>query len=333
MTTELTQNNKQLVWDFWQKLSETRPDNIENIVQSHVHKDIVWNGPHMINQLRGIDALVSGFWRPLMQSFPDIKRNSDIFFGGRYKAQDWVCGTGYFTGIFANDWLGVPATRQEAHIRFGEFCCIQEGKIVEIYIILDLLDVIQQAGFQLLPPSSGAEDVVPAPRTGDGLVLGSQDDLQAEKSFQLVYDMLFKGLNQFDESNLNSMGMAQYWHPEMRWYGPSGIGTCRSLREFEDFHQQPFLEAFPDRKATDQEALIAEGDYVAASGWPGVVAAHTGEYLGCPPTGNKIDMRVMDFWRREGDVLVENWVLIDIIDIFMQFGVDLFAQLRKQVDS
>lgn len=44
-------------------------------------------------------------------------------------------------------------------------------------------------------------------------------------------------------------------------------------------------------------------------------------------------MRVMDFWRREGDLLAENWVLIDIVDIFRQFGVDLFARLAEQVEK
>ena len=31
-------------------------------------------------------------------------------------------------------------------------------------------------------------------------------------------------------------------------HGPGGIGACLSLREFEDNHQQPWLDAFPDRK-------------------------------------------------------------------------------------
>ncbi len=41
-------------------------------------------------------------------------------------------------------------------------------------------------------------------------------------------------------------------------------------------------------------------------------------------------MRVMDWWRREGDVLTENWVLIDMIDVFLQLGVDLFADILSQ---
>ena len=36
-------------------------------------------------------------------------------------------------------------------------------------------------------------------------------------------------------------------------------------------------------------------------------------------------MRVMDWWRREGDLLVENWVLIDVIDLLEQLGRPLIV--------
>jgi hypothetical protein len=40
-------------------------------------------------------------------------------------------------------------------------------------------------------------------------------------------------------------------------------------------------------------------------------------------------MRVMDFWRRDGDKLRENWVMIDMIDVLEQFNVDVFQLLKK----
>ena len=36
-----------------------------------------------------------------------------------------------------------------------------------------------------------------------------------------------------------------------------------------------------------------------------------------------------DWWRREGDLLVQNWVFIDLPDLFLQMGVDLFARLNE----
>ena len=37
----------------------------------------------------------------------------------------------------------------------------------------------------------------------------------------------------------------------------------------------------------------------------------------------------MDFWRRDGDRLLENWNLIDLIDVARQSGVDLLARLLE----
>jgi hypothetical protein len=46
------------------------------------------------------------------------------------------------------------------------------------------------------------------------------------------------------------------------------------------------------------------------------------------PTGRMIEMRVMDFYRLEGDKIAENWVPMDVIHIALQMGVDLFARAR-----
>jgi hypothetical protein len=44
-------------------------------------------------------------------------------------------------------------------------------------------------------------------------------------------------------------------------------------------------------------------------------------------------MRVMDFWRRDGDQFRENWVLIDIPELLLQMGVDLFAQIKNREEA
>jgi len=41
-------------------------------------------------------------------------------------------------------------------------------------------------------------------------------------------------------------------------------------------------------------------------------------------------MRVMDFYRREGDLIVENWVPIDMIHVLLQTGYDVFDELQSQ---
>jgi hypothetical protein len=55
--------------------------------------------------------------------------------------------------------------------------------------------------------------------------------------------------------------------------------------------------------------------------------------LGVAPTNKRIGMRVMDFWRRDGDRFRENWVFIDMVDLLLQMGVDLFARIRTGAAS
>ena len=49
--------------------------------------------------------------------------------------------------------------------------------------------------------------------------------------------------------------------------------------------------------------------------------------MGLAATGKPVTMRVMDFWRCEGSLLAENWVMIDIPDLLMQMGIDVFARM------
>ena len=334
----INQQHKEAVWGLWQQLNHCATDEMAAILQVTCQPDIAWHGPHPINKIEGVDNLVAGFWLPLRAAFPDLKRTCDVFISGQSLDEHWVTATGYFTGTFHNDWLGIPATGRTTYIRFGQFCVLNDGKMSESYLILDVLDVIRQAGFQLLPPARGAEGGrVPPPRTNDGVILVEQDEIESRRTLQLVTAMI-AGMRRFDGKSLASMEQNHYWHPQFRWFGPCGIGTSRSLAEYQEFHQGPWLRAFPDRGVPLEGpgrtmGFVAEGMYVAGGIWERPYATHTGDYLGFRPTGVHFTIRDFDWWRREGDVIVENWVLIDLVDVFRQFDIDLFARMREQIES
>ncbi len=149
--------------------------------------------------------------------------------------------------------------------------------------------------------------------------------MPAEENKKLINDM-YEGLNK------NVLGVMQrYWKKDMVWQGPAGIGTMNGLDEFENVYRQPFIKAFPDKHATDIVRL-AEGDWVAATGYQDTTFAE--DWLGIKASGQKIQMRYMDFWRVEVDQasgerkLAENLVLIDILGVLEQCGYDVNKVLK-----
>jgi predicted ester cyclase len=294
------------------------------LVAELVAHDAAWHVCRPIETCTGRDVF-DAYFAPLFDALPDLERQDDISIAGWFGDRPWRASTGHYVGTFERAWLGIPPTRGAVTIRFGEFVRFDQDHIVEAYVLLDVLDVLRQAGRQPLPPSLGAADRVPGPITGDGVITQAVDASESRTSLDLVEAMI-AGLMQYDGVHLASMGMERFWHPRMMWYGPCGIGTTRGLSGFQRYHQQPFLHAFPDRRGGNHKCRIAQGHYVASTGWPSVQATHQGAgWLGVPATGRRIGMRVMDFWRRDGDVLRENWVFIDLVDLLHQFGIDALA--------
>ena len=52
-------------------------------------------------------------------------------------------------------------------------------------------------------------------------------------------------------------------------------------------------------------------------------------WLGMVPNGREISMRSLDFWRIENGKIRENWVMVDLLDMYRQMGVDVFARLGE----
>lgn len=76
--------------------------------------------------------------------------------------------------------------------------------------------------------------------------------------------------------------------------------------------------------------FLAEGMYVGVTGWPNMQQTLLGfGWLGLPPTGQKITLRSLDFWRLEDGLIRENWVLVDLLDMYSQIGVDVFAWMKE----
>jgi len=277
-------------------------------------------------------ALVDDVYQPLAAAIPDLERRDYIVISGEANREQWVGCAGYYTGVFEKPWLDIPPSFQQITLRFHEFYRFEQNRVVEVQSVWDIPELMMQAHVWPMTPSLGLEWHVPGPSTQDGLTQDPDDAERAKASLKLVNHML-SGLQEHASGGPQAMRLEQYWHPKMNWYGPSGIGTNRQIRGFRLFHQIPFLKALPDREILDgPKIFFAEGDYVGITAWPGMRMKVTGDgWLGIVPPDKEITMRSLDFWRCEDGLIRENWVLIDLLHVYDQLGVDVFERMRERI--
>lgn len=286
---------------------------------------------HPFGDLTGPAALIETAVGPLMTALPDLERRDMIVVAGTTpEGADWVGCMGSYMGLFAAPFLGIPPTRRLSHMRYHEFFRIEGGRVTEMQAIWDIPELMLQAGVWPLAPQLGAFLATPAPMTGDGLAASGD----GRAAMTRVTDMLTDLCRHPADPDPAVMRLEDHWHPRVNWYGPAGIGTARGIAGFRAHHQIPFLQAFPDRKLDAMGDLmshwIAEGDYVAETGWPNMRLTHAGGgFLGLPPTGREVLLRSLDFWRVEAGLIRENWVLVDLLDFCRQIGLDVLARMEE----
>jgi predicted ester cyclase len=268
----------------------------------------------------------------LRTALPDIERQEFIRIAGRdFDGAMWVGSGGHYAGTWCADWLGIPATGRSTTMRFHEFFRIESGVCVEMQAIWDIPEMMMQARVWPMVPQLGRFCHAPAPMTQDGL--GPHDAALSDASSSHVIDMLTAMIRHPSQGGPEVMELDRYWHPKFMWYGPCGIGTARGVEEFRRFHQVPFLTAMPDRGQYEDRIthhFMAEGNYVGVTGWPNMCQTISGDgWLGIAPVGREVTLRSLDFWRIEKGRIRENWVLVDLLDMYRQIGVDVFARMKE----
>lgn len=343
--------NKRFVQAAQQGITRAPREELGEAIAAAYAEGADFRATHPVNHVVGRAAIQQEFWTPLRRALPDVERREQILAGGVYQGRDLVACYGQYLGTFTEDWFGIPATGQPLIVRYCEGHELREGRLRRSWTHIDYLDIMRQVGYWPIAPSLGGEGAWLGPRTNDGVVLTAQEEAVSRRCFDLVMAMqaalgYYSGRPPTREV-LDEMAQARFWHPQFMWYGPAGLGATRGLRGFEDFHQIPFLVAFPDRgrKRTTTDPYgghyirIADGRFVVTGGWEHLLATHSGgEWLGLAPTGRAVAMRVMDFYRCElaedgaiqRDSICENWVPIDIPHVLHQLGVDIFGRLRHQ---
>ena len=325
------QSEKQIVRAFMAAFDSADVAFLGDVFTTHCSTDYRWRGMHPFYELTASDVVVEKFWRPLRNSIRHIQRREDIFFAGKNIYHDpdqvWTCSMGHFAGLFDQAWLGIPATRKMAFLPYAEFHRIEGGKIAESALFIDIIRLMQQAGLDPIPTQTGARIIQPGPKTHDGIQLEATDPAEAQKTLELLEEMIadLSKLNETGNDRCSPNVLAKTWHDDMIWYGPGGIGTTYTIPRYQEQHQYPFREGLGDKTFHGHVTRIAEGNYAGWFGWPNLTNRNRGGYLGLPSSDRLAEMRVVDIYRRDGDKLAENWVFIDILYYMIQHGIDLLA--------
>lgn len=283
-----------------------------------------------IGDIAGADVF-KRMYAPLLDALPDLERRDMITLTNvTPEGETWVGCMGNYMGTMLRPWLGIPPTGHLVHMRYHEFFRIEDGRVTQAQIIWDIPEMMMQARAWPLAPQLGKYLATPAPMTQDGLTADGDGSATMSHVIAMLTDLCKYPANP-DPAVMN---LEKYWHPRNNWYGPAGIGTGRGIAGFRNWHQIPFLKAMPDRKLDAMGDLtshwFAQGEYVCETGWPNMrLTVSEGEWMGLAPAGREILMRSLDFWRMEDGLIRENWVLIDLIDIYRQLGVDVLGRMGE----
>jgi predicted SnoaL-like aldol condensation-catalyzing enzyme len=80
---------------------------------------------------------------------------------------------------------------------------------------------------------------------------------------------------------------------------------------------ESIFAGIPDFSYT-MKRIVAEGDLVLL--WSTTTGTHKNEWLGCPPTGNRLNFDVVDIFRMEGGKIAEHWDVADTLKLFTAIG-------------
>ncbi|AYE86501.1 ester cyclase [Sulfitobacter sp. D7] len=147
-------------------------------------------------------------------------------------------------------------------------------------------------------------------------VLTRDTDLSKTDETRAVIEGMVDGLN---DHRIDDIG--QFFAESFRWMGNRGCGTKVGLQAFQENWQRPFQAAFSDKTCVDETRLFM-GEWAAAFGRQ--EATHSGKFMGIEPTGKRVTIRYMDFWKVEEGRITDNWVMVDFPDVLAQLGHDVF---------
>lgn len=314
-----TNINMHAAWDDWDAWSaEMKPFWTDDMVY-----DFAYVGRWNFGPTKGLRQWFDGEHMHYNRAIPDCQFTDFI----RAATNSTCTSASYGLGRWSADLAGVPppASKPWIRVRDLDFYLLQGDRIKVNWCLVDLVDIFQQVGYQVLPPAPMSTDgfgYLP-PHASDGLpaplsaMVDADDTEESERIWRAA----------LQEDYLNASGTASQWEDAMVWYGPAGIGTATSRVAYVRHFLVPLHAAFSSLDM-QLDMVVCEGAYCGAHFY--VFGDHTGTWLGEAATGKRISIRCGAHARIQGKRIVEGWLIIDLPRAFRDMGVDLFARAKAQ---
>eukprot|EP00931_Biecheleriopsis_adriatica_P008556 TRINITY_DN109712_c0_g1_i1.p1 TRINITY_DN109712_c0_g1~~TRINITY_DN109712_c0_g1_i1.p1 ORF type:complete len:418 (+),score=85.45 TRINITY_DN109712_c0_g1_i1:66-1256(+) len=311
-----TNVNLHIAWDDWKDWSkEMSPWWTKDMVY-----DFNYVGPWNFGATTGLRGWYDGEHMHFNAAIPDSQWQDFIRAATEKTATSASYGLARWTGDFA----GVPPPRSHPKVRIHDLdFYLIEGKQIKInWCIVDLVDLFEQVGYQVVPKGPLPQEGYRAPNAMDGFpaplssMFTKEDAAKSEKVWQAAlqedYDM--------------GKQEGRFWAEDINWYGPGGVGTAHSRKDYVTHWLTPLHAAFSDiTRSTD--LVVCEGPYCGAHFY--LWGTHTGEWMGEKPTGKRVPIRCGAHARIVDGKIVEGWLIIDHARAFQAMGVDLFGRARE----
>ena len=327
------QKEKTVVLNFLKDIDNSPKENLQEVISNHTSDGFKMLCTHPFNELSGSINIANNLWAPIKDSFTPIQRRLDIFYAGINSLNEnndvWISSMGHLMGVFNKEFFGLKPNYKSSLLRFAEFYKVKENKITEGAFFLDIFNFMQQLGLSFIPQSTGLICVTPGPMNHKGLKFELSDDKESLQTLNLIHrmrDRLVEGSNMksFEDELLLD------WKEDMIWWGPGGIGASYTIDGYLKGHARPFEENLEFIRFNGHILSSAEDDIGGWFGWPNLIMKPKGKYLGLTNESNiESEMRVVDLYRRDGDKIAENWVIIDHLHFLKLLGIDLLEKNKE----
>ncbi len=183
--------------------------------------------------------VIEAFYKPFLAAFSSVQRRQDIFFAARNQIDEfasvWVASMGHFMALFDQPFVGILPHNKIAMLRYAEFHKIENDRIQETTLFIDLLHLMAQIGLAPIPQQTGIHLVQPdrAHMTAclsQVRTITSQNDEDGAATLALINRMI---------GDINPLAICQpskelrqCWHEDMLWWGPTGIGATYTIERY-----------------------------------------------------------------------------------------------------